>query len=385
MYVNSTPPNEEDLPRGHDPDTIIVDEGDGSGYWSMTANIFYVRDVAGKEIAVYDGAVLKQWNLWGLDNVGTMKANGNKLFYMKDHLGSIRAVMDTTNAIVAAYDYDACLPAVAGTAQAGGYPLENRSYEQSSSTGSKYKFTAKERDRESSSDGIGYDYFGARYYDSRTGRWGGVELKYDENLSITPYIYSSNNPICKLDENGRDDYYFHSKNEVEIYETETQNYYYVQSNEGNVEYKGEKYFLSNSYETATMYDWKSFDLNFGNTDNGKFKQAFHDAKPDGIYEKNLYAFWESQPGGKMDQKAQVLKNETILYVLNNIAYNKNEAGNMVWGAVMFYMGFTKKEALEWANAASIQMNKRPDEEWDQRAISRGIDFYRENQNDINKK
>ena len=83
-----------------------------------------------------------------------MKANGNKLFYLKDHLGTIRAVMDTNNAVVAAYDYDACLPAEA-PAQAGGYPLENRTYESGSSVGSKYKFTAKERDKESASDGIG--------------------------------------------------------------------------------------------------------------------------------------------------------------------------------------------------------------------------------------
>lgn len=101
-----------------------------------------------------------------------MKANGNKLFYLKDHLGTVRATLDTTNTVVAAYDYDAW-----------GYPLENRTYEQSSSTGSKYKFTSKERDKESSSDGIGYDYFGARYYDSRIGRWGGVEHRLDGNFN----------------------------------------------------------------------------------------------------------------------------------------------------------------------------------------------------------
>jgi hypothetical protein len=33
----------------------------------------------------------------------------------------------------------------------------------------KYKFTGKERDDETN-----YDYFGARYYDSRIGRWLGV-------------------------------------------------------------------------------------------------------------------------------------------------------------------------------------------------------------------
>lgn len=58
-----------------------------------------------------------------------------------------------------------------------GYPLENRTY---NSSEMRYDFTGKERDDETS-----YDYFpacrsgsagrGARYYDSRIGRWGQVE------------------------------------------------------------------------------------------------------------------------------------------------------------------------------------------------------------------
>ncbi|MBZ0202806.1 MAG: hypothetical protein K8I03_07305 [Ignavibacteria bacterium] len=42
--------------------------------------------------------------MYGLDNVGNIKANGDKLYYLKDHLGTVRVVMDTTNTIVAGYD-----------------------------------------------------------------------------------------------------------------------------------------------------------------------------------------------------------------------------------------------------------------------------------------
>ena len=77
------------------------------------------------------------------------------MFYLKDHLGQVRAILDSNNTLVAAYDYDPW-----------GYPLENRTYEP---VNQRYKFTAKERDRESATDGNGYDYFGARYYDSRIG------------------------------------------------------------------------------------------------------------------------------------------------------------------------------------------------------------------------
>nr|HMQ70774.1 RHS repeat-associated core domain-containing protein [Ignavibacteria bacterium] len=63
----------------------------------------------------------------------------------------------------------------------------------------KFKFTGKERDEESF-----YDYFGARYYDSRIGRWGQVEPLLEDFLSFSPYVYSVNSPIRFLDFDGKD-------------------------------------------------------------------------------------------------------------------------------------------------------------------------------------
>jgi len=79
-----------------------------------------------------------------------------RYFYLKDHLGSTRAIVNGNGTVLAGYDYDAW-----------GYLLENRSL---NSDSIKFKYTGKERDKESL-----YDYFGARYYDARIGRWGQVE------------------------------------------------------------------------------------------------------------------------------------------------------------------------------------------------------------------
>lgn len=84
----------------------------------------------------------------------------------------------------------------AGCGNAWGNVLENCSY---TSNKSKYKFTGKERDDESS-----YDCFGVRYYDSRIGRWGGVEVKYSGYEQFSPYQYAGNNPVILSDINGRE-------------------------------------------------------------------------------------------------------------------------------------------------------------------------------------
>jgi len=79
-----------------------------------------------------------------------------------------------------------------------GYPLENRSYQ---SDDIDYKFTGKQRDTET-----GYDYFGARYYDARIGRWGGVEPLLEKYISYSPYQYGLLNPMRLVDADGMDVY-----------------------------------------------------------------------------------------------------------------------------------------------------------------------------------
>jgi len=67
---------------------------------------YYVRDISGKEFAIYNGSNLQQWNIFGADNIGKITSDNNKFFYIKDHLGSIRAVTNQSNNVVSAQDYD---------------------------------------------------------------------------------------------------------------------------------------------------------------------------------------------------------------------------------------------------------------------------------------
>src|SRR4030095_163078 len=181
IYVNGVPPGG----TGGMGDSIIVDEGDDNGYWAMVGNTYYVRDVSGKEIAIYTSSALQQWNFYGLDMLGHMNADTTKYYYLKDHLGSIRAVLNATNTVVSAQDYDAW-----------GYLMESRTYE---SANVRNKFTGKERDKDLENN---YDYFGARYYDARIGRWGGVDPQASKSPSLSPYEYAKLNPLFYIDSDG---------------------------------------------------------------------------------------------------------------------------------------------------------------------------------------
>jgi RHS repeat-associated protein len=77
-----------------------------------------------------------------------------------------------------------------------GLVLDDMSLE-SGDPDSRYKFTGKERDIESQ-----YDYFGARYYDSRIGRFLSVDRYAQKYLSLSPFSYAACNPVLFIDVNG---------------------------------------------------------------------------------------------------------------------------------------------------------------------------------------
>jgi RHS repeat-associated protein len=62
---------------------------------------------------------------------------------------------------------------------------------------SRYKFIGKELDQET-----GYDYFGARCYDARIGRWLSVDPLAEKYWGWSPYAYGADNPAKVIDPNG---------------------------------------------------------------------------------------------------------------------------------------------------------------------------------------
>ena len=66
----------------------------------------YVRDGA-TTVAVLEGSGLQYWTLTlpGGETIGRVKADGSRRYYVKDHLGSVRAVLDGNGGVKETRDY----------------------------------------------------------------------------------------------------------------------------------------------------------------------------------------------------------------------------------------------------------------------------------------
>ncbi|RMG23209.1 MAG: hypothetical protein D6732_24955 [Methanobacteriota archaeon] len=146
----------------------------------------YILD-SDQTVAVYENGAVKYWNILANGVVGRYEpGSGNKFYYLKDHLGSTRAVINASGSVVEAHDY---------------YPfgllMPGREYQSGSET--KEKFTGKEQDGET-----GLDYFGARYYSPALGRWLVVDPLADDYPLWSSYVYTLGNPILFIDPNGKE-------------------------------------------------------------------------------------------------------------------------------------------------------------------------------------
>ena len=203
---------------------------------------YYVSDYDGRTAAVLNAPSGSDftYNIWGLDNIGQARVINSaetRYYYLKDHLGSIRMTVNTTGGVLSYDDY---------------YPfgaiMPNRS--QVSSPDARFKFTAKERDTET-----GYDYFGARYYDSKIGRWLQVDPLADKYPGWSPYNYGLNNPINIIDPNG-----------MEVY-SDNEEYLTKLAQRINELYK-QKYEID--YDVVTVNEGENGNFNLSAIENSEF-------------------------------------------------------------------------------------------------------------------
>ncbi|WP_454880725.1 DUF6443 domain-containing protein [Sphingobacterium detergens] len=164
-----------------------------------TENLLYSYDGTGQKLTKTLGSAVTQY----VDGIqyengvlkfiqteeGRILPNGSSYIYeyfLKDHLGNTRAVVDQSGSIKQIQDY---------------YPfgLEMNQGNALNTASNLYKYNGKEKQVELGLDQLDY---GARFYDAEIGRWNVVDPLAEKMLSWSPYTYAFNNPIRFIDIDG---------------------------------------------------------------------------------------------------------------------------------------------------------------------------------------
>ena len=144
--------------------------------------------------------------LWQFDG-GYVSLNENGTptswnYYITDHLGSTRKVVDSNNNVKETINY---------------YPFGSEMRMQdpaqmAGETWQPYRFTSKELDNQ---NGLNWYDFGARWFDiAGVPMWTSVDPLAEKYYNVSPYAYCNNNPVMFIDPDGRD--YWSTNNKEEI-------------------------------------------------------------------------------------------------------------------------------------------------------------------------
>ncbi len=188
-------------------DSFLEFEYDGDGNRIRKTSLYgtkkkketvYLRDASGSVIEEYitrydlnelPEMVITNIYVAGVYKIQTKCKGGtketNEEYFSKDTLGSTALITDPTGKVIQRYKYS---------------PFGNIDYSKGSSDNN-YQFTGKEVDPES-----GLIYYGDRYLDPTTGRWNSrdsIAGNIANPPSLNRYVYTFNNPLRYIDENGR--------------------------------------------------------------------------------------------------------------------------------------------------------------------------------------
>jgi RHS repeat-associated protein len=174
----------------------IVYDGDGNRVNETVATTTTSYLVADQNLTGYaqvldqlQGRAVSRTYSYGLQLISqslTWNAQG-PTFYGFDGHGSVRFLTSSTGAITDTYDYDAFGKVISHTG----------------TTANNYLFAGKQFD-----PALGVYYNRARYYDQRPGRFWTMDTWEGSNrdpVSLHKYLYTSANPVNRIDPSGRED------------------------------------------------------------------------------------------------------------------------------------------------------------------------------------
>ena len=220
-------------------------DGSGNGY-QYRGSLIYTQTAgqSGTPVITLDCAVTSAGRI-----VRENTADGSSTYkvqhYLRDHLGSVRAVIDgDTGTVIEASDYypfgkriqvtDPVSEPVGGSQHASEpavAPVAPATSVASTSSPNRWHFSGKE-DQSFLNAGIPLLDFGARMYNPAIARWTAADPLSEKYYGISPYAYCLGNPISIIDPNGMDIWTMDEKgNVVWVKESDDHRLYYM-NNDG---------------------------------------------------------------------------------------------------------------------------------------------------------
>ncbi len=122
---------------------------------------------------------------------GNITSNGQYVYFVKDHLGSVRATVAQNGTVLERYWYGPYGDDV---------PAPGQTTVQTGTTDNPYRFSGKERTL------ADYDFGARRYLPFRVPRWTSMDPMAEKYFSISPYAYCAADPVNLVDPEGEDLY-----------------------------------------------------------------------------------------------------------------------------------------------------------------------------------
>ena len=145
---------------------------------SVTSTTDYCGDI------IYNGSSVSRILLDGKGYLTLSGSTPTYHFFMKDHLGNTRAVVNQSGTVKQEYQY---------------YPFGKRWDDVYEYYKQPYQYNGKEMDE---MHGLRWLDYGARMYEPALGRFMTMDPMAEKYYSISPYAYCANNPVNAIDMNG---------------------------------------------------------------------------------------------------------------------------------------------------------------------------------------
>jgi len=153
-------------------------------FWDTTETR-YIRSGSNTLMQRKIGTSDTTWYIYaGEDRIARVDTGRQVSYYLKDHLGTTRAIIRDDGTVTDRYYR---------------YYAYGETESEQVTSNQEYKYTGKPLDTEFNLD---LYYFGARYYMPSLGRWMAVDPMHNKYPGWSPYVYCADNPVKYIDPDG---------------------------------------------------------------------------------------------------------------------------------------------------------------------------------------